>query len=179
MRAIITSFYTHGTGYEAEAQQLESSARAFGLLTDIRGVPNLGDWCHNCAIKPAFIRDRMNDYPHRPIVWLDADARVRQTPELFDNLTCDFAAHWRHGVELLSGTMYFAPTPAAKQLATAWAEAQMRRPGEWDQRVLQDVIETVPDLVVERLPKEYTRVFDDSKMGVPIIEHMQASRRLA
>ena len=180
MRPIVVSFYTVGTGYESEAREMEATARAFGLVTDVRPVPNLGDWVHNCAMKPAFIRDRMQDYPGKPIVWLDADARVRQKPELFDAMAnVDLACHYRHGVELLSGTLYLGATPGAKVLVDAWCAAQLLEPWVWDQRILQRVVESSPDVVVRELPASYVRVFDDPKMGEPVIEHTQASRRLA
>lgn len=176
---IFCSFFT--SEYEADACELLRSCRDFGLDADVRAVPNLGSWARNCGYKPQFIRERILDNPARGVAWVDADARVRQYPALFDSLDCDFAAHWRHGVELLSGTLYFGPTARARQLVKAWCEAQQQSPDEWDQRVLQRVIESTRpgDLKVAYLPAEYTRVFDDAKMGEPVVEHMQASRRLA
>lgn len=183
MTPIVVSFWTRDTPYEAEAREMEQSARAFGMMTDVRAVPNLGDWTRNCSLKAAFIRDRMHDYPGRPIVWLDADARVRRRPELFANLDCDFAAHWRHGEELLSGTLYFSGTRASVLLASAWAQAQYLSPSTWDQKVLQSVIESgaVKGLRVERLPAEYVAIWDDTKMGTEdtwVISHHQASRKM-
>jgi hypothetical protein len=181
VKPVLVSFFTAGTPYESEAAELAASAREFGLFPDIRPVPNLGDWARNCGMKPAFIRDRMQDYPGRPVVWLDADARVRQVPELFATLDCDFAAHWRYGVELLSGTLYFGPTRAARRLCEAWAEAQMRAPRVWDQKVLQRVIESgAPPARLERLPAAYTAIFDARMCpdDEQVIVHTQASRRL-
>jgi hypothetical protein len=176
---VIVSYWTRGTAYEAEAREMEETARTCGFATDVRGVPNLGDWTLNCGMKPAYIRDRMQDHPGRPIVWLDADARIRRYPQLFNELAVDFAAHWRHGAELLSGTLWFNATPRARALVEAWCEAQLREPGKWDQVVLQNVItSSVPGLVIQHLPSEYTCIFDGD-MGEPVIEHMQASRRLA
>ena len=87
----------------------------------------------------AFIAERIAAHPGRPIVWLDADARVRSMPILFGGLIhrADFAAHWREQSELLSGTLYFAPTPAAAALLSAWKAEQDQRPNEWDQVNLQ------------------------------------------
>lgn len=181
MKPIIVCYYTLSTPYEQESLGMEISAREFGLCTDVRGVPNLGDWTLNCGQKPAFIRDRMLDYEGRPVVWIDADARVRAPPVLFEHLPdVDFAAHWRNGTELLSGTIYFGPTPRAWALVQAWCESQQHTPDVWDQRTLQRVIESdaIKGLVTYNLPPEYTRVFDDATMGEPVIEHTQASRRL-
>jgi hypothetical protein len=44
MKPIIVSYYTVGTAYTDEAREMEATAHAFGLETDVRGVPNLGDW---------------------------------------------------------------------------------------------------------------------------------------
>lgn len=181
MLPVVVSYYT--PAYHADAMEMQRTAREFGLFTDVRPVPDLGDWCHNCAMKPAFIRDRMLDYECRPIVWLDADARVRRRPLLFYDQPCDFAAHWRHGSELLSGTLYFGTTPRAWKLAALWCEEQRKTPGVWDQKVLQNVIESgaVEGLNVRKLPATYTAVFDDVKMGTEdewVISHHQASRRL-
>jgi hypothetical protein len=179
MPPVIVSFYT--PAYEAEAREMERTARAFGFFTDVRAVPDLGDWANNCAMKPAVIRDRMQDYPGRAVVWLDADARVRKPPVLLCHLRCDFAAHWRYEVELLSGTMFWGPTAAARTLAERWAQEQQRLPGEWDQKVLQRVIEArdIEGLRVHGLPAAYTAIFDARMCDEPVIEHMQASRRLA
>jgi hypothetical protein len=164
--------------YAVEARAMDRSARDFGLHTDVREVPDLGDWTLNCGMKPTFIRDRMLDHEGRPVIWLDADARVRKKPNLFYGQTCDFAAHWRDGAELLSGTMYFGPTPLAWKLVTTWCDEQRKTPGVWDQKVLQNVIPSIAGLDVKRLPSTYTRIFDNDTMGEPIIEHLQASRRL-
>lgn len=176
---IFCSFFT--SEYEADACELLRSCRDFGLDADVRAVPNLGSWARNCGYKPQFIRERILDNPARGVAWVDADARVRQYPALFDSLDCDFAAHWVDGNQLASGTLYFGPTPRAMELVEAWCHEQARCPDELDQRTLQNAIERgdVPDLSIYRLPSGYCRIFDHPKMDEPIIEHMQASRRLA
>jgi hypothetical protein len=182
MMPLVVSFYTVASGYEAEAREMVASARKFDLRCDVRGERDLGDWRLNCGMKPAYIRNRMLDHPGRPLLWVDADGRFRKKPELFKHLDCDFAAHWRHGSELLSGTLLFNATENAWQLAQAWVKAQAENPRELDQRTLSAVVSSgvVPGLKVYRLPPAYTRIFDGSDMGPEIvIEHMQASRRLA
>jgi hypothetical protein len=183
MPPVIVSFYTVGTAYEAEAREMEETARTCGFATDVRGVPNLGSWVANCAMKPAYIRDRMQDHPGRPIVWLDADARIRRYPSLFNELAVDFACHFRHGAELLSGTLYFGPTAKARALVETWTEAQLRAPGAWDQKALQSVIEggAVEGLTIQHLPASYTAIFDGNMCPEDewVISHHQASRRLA
>jgi hypothetical protein len=141
--------------------------------------------------KSIFVRQEVADPDgnlwkgNRPTVYLDADARVRQYPILFDQLAetdCDFAAHWRGGSELLSGTLYFGATVNALALADKWVEECEAHPDVWDQQCLQNAVDSMPGLKVERLPFSYCRIFDgqgqDEQGVVPVVEHMQASRRL-
>lgn len=180
MPPLFISFYTEGTAYEGEAMLLERSARDMGLDITIRPMPNLGKWELNCGQKPAFIKSMMAENPTRPVVWVDADARFRKRPVLFDTLDCDFAAHWRYGSELLSGTMYFGPTDGALSILNRWTAAQSLMPMKWDQQVLQGVIDAGwgERWRIERLPAEYTAIFDARMCDEPVIRHEQASRRL-
>src|SRR5687768_4455304 len=103
MPPTFVSFYT--PAYAAEAAGLVETLAAFDLPHDVRAAPDLGSWTANCNHKPAFLEEMRSEHPGRALVWVDSDARIRQTPDLFDTLDCDFACHWRNGVELLSGTM--------------------------------------------------------------------------
>jgi hypothetical protein len=177
MPPLYVSFFT--PAYAEEAAGLVASLDALGLPHHVRAVRDRGRWAANCGLKAAFIAAEMELNPGRPVVWLDADARVRQRPALFDAIDCDLAAHWRHGVELLSGTLYIAPTDAARDLLSRWNRRCEAAPEVWDQVNLADVVREMGDgLRVVDLPASYTRIFDDPKMGEPVIEHMQASRRL-
>lgn len=166
-------------GYAAEAAELKKTLDAFGLPYELHPVAPFESWVQACAFKPRFIRNAQAWHRDRPLVWLDADARVRQYPVLFDSMgKADFAAHWKGGTELLSGTMYFGPTVAAAQLLYDWEKACEASPEAWDQKVLQGIVESRP-LNVRRLPAPYTLIFDlMAHEGPPVIEHMQASRRL-
>ena len=172
---IFCSYYT--LRYTPEAEQLLATLREWGLRYDVRPVSDLGRWELNCNYKPTYLRECRERFPGEALVWVDADARVRSYPGLFDVLNCDFAAHWRHGQELLSGTLYFGPTEAAGKLLSEWEAECKRRPGDWDQRILADVLGKVPSLKIARLPWSYCQIFD-GEPGIPVIEHTQASRRL-
>jgi len=183
---IYISFYTRGNGYEAEAMELGRTLDHFGLPGDLVPLPPFSNWVEACGYKPVFIQRMREKHGKRPLVWLDADARVRQYPRLFLDmpLGTDFAAHWKDKTdsepgELLSGTLYFAPTKAADELLADWARTCSARPREWDQHVLQNLVEGREGLKVQNLPPNYTQIFDlMAGAGEPVIEHMQASRRL-
>lgn len=188
MLPLYVSFYTIGTPYEQEAAALRETLDAFGLPHDVRGVPSCGSWVRNCARKAGFIRDMIAANPGRPIVWLDADARVVCRPDLLESLDCDFAAHWLGGQELLSGTTFWGGTAGALALAETWAGMADRMPDEWDQRTLQAAVTLCADISVRQLPPEYTWICAvDGTQDVsefhygqrdPVIVHRQASRRL-
>jgi len=179
MRVHFLTYATIGTPYEAEAAEMAASLLRFGIAAEIVGIPNLGDWCHNCAQKATVVRDAMVRHERDAIVFIDADARFRQRPDLFATLDCDFAAHYRYGVELLSSAMYFAPTTTTWRLVQDWVTRCQKQPGVWDQKHLQAAVEDMPTLIVQRLPASYAAVFDDPKMCAPddrVIEQLQRSR---
>lgn len=178
MPPVYVSFYTDS--YAQHAAGLTESLDAFRLPHDVRRVESLGSWAANCNRKPAFLLEMMRRHPDRALVWLDADARVKSRPVLFDELDCDFAAHWRHGAELLSGTLFFGPTPASRRLCEAWQRECIRYPDKWDQVNLQVTLAIGgrDPLRIIRLGPGYTRVFDDPKMGEACVLHLQASRTL-
>lgn len=175
---IYVSFWA-GPGYEAEAYGLRESLDVLGLEHWIVQREDAGTWVANCGQKAAFIREARERYAG-PIVWLDADALVIQTPLLFATLgdDVDIAAHKFKGHELLSGTLYLGDTPGARTLLAAWEEAQRARPTQWDQQVLQRVIEA-GTWEVRDLPESYAYIARLGTPGVePVIYHRQASRRL-
>jgi hypothetical protein len=140
---LYVSYYTIGNGYEAEAAELERSLNAHRLPHRIEGVvPNGWTWARATQYKAEFLRRMQLEHPDRPIVWLDADARVVRRPLLFDCLDCHFAGHWYRQRELLSGTLYFAPGRTTQHLVEEWIESNRRHSGGRcaDQRNLQELV---------------------------------------
>lgn len=175
---IVACFYTYDTPYEEESKGLELTAQEYGIKVIRKGYQNRGSWVENCAIKPQFILDTLETQKLN-VLYLDADARIRQDPILIDQLDCDVAYHLRRGCELLSGTLFFKQSAAAKALLTRWLTLQSKKPYDWDQRVLQQIIDQHgQNATIANLPPAYCQIFDSMKHhGEPVIEHMQASRR--
>ncbi len=172
---LYVSYFTTGTPYAAEADGLGQSLKKFELWHRIVGIPTQGDWVSNCAFKPKFILGMLRKYKI-PIVWIDADARVKAKPTVFDDFrNIDFAYH-RRGGELLSGTLYFGVR--SERLVERWDETCRANPEMWDQKALDLVLSEFPDLAIASLPSNYVRIFDAYDMDEPVIEHGQASRRL-
>lgn len=176
----VVAFYTINTPYEDEVRGLVKSCKELGIRTYIKGYESRGSWVENCALKPSFLLHVLQNVKDCDrFVYLDADARVRQYPSMFDTLHCDLAFHRRFGRELLSGTIYFEKNRKVLDLFTGWQQAQLRSAGQWDQRVLASVLQTWRHpLDVVNLPLTYTQIFDaKERTEAPIIEHMQASRQ--
>jgi hypothetical protein len=191
---LYVSYYTTGTGYEAEAAALMRTLEEHKLPYYVAGVPpgsgeERWNWARATQYKAELIRDVQRENPGRPIVWLDADARVVRRPRLFDWIRCHFAAHWFRNRELVSSTLYFAPGERTRNLVEKWIERNKRKPDRRyaDQRNLRDLVFKSKDLSVVNLPPEYAWIdagdgndLSERTYGLrrPVIVQEQASRRL-
>jgi hypothetical protein len=186
---IAVTFYTEGTGYQAEVEKLARSCRTQDVPLAIYPVKNLGSWRLNLNAKSATILQAMVGHPGKDIAFIDADAVIRHRPALFDFLSTaqewDLAVHYYQASrlipagELLSGTIWIANSDAGRRIVKAWDDLARARPAARHQRCLQIVLEQDQAARIYRLPASYTRIFDARGMaGVdPVIEHFQASRR--
>jgi len=184
---ILTSFYTAKTGYEKLAPKFKQTAFSAGipeLLVD--EVPNQKDWHRNTRQKAILIRGHLIDFKnlYDAVVFVDIDARFHSYPDLFDELACDFSAHfrnWRHARdELLSGTLFFRINKRTLDLVDDWIKLNKQNPNIWEQRNLQRAFKRASSLYHHALPIEYCTIFDDPDRQriKPVIEHFQASRKL-
>lgn len=179
MNPVYVAFHTGGD-YERHAAELIETLDRLDLAHAVWQLPDAGSWVRCCAMKPTFIRQCMEQFPGQPIVYLDADARVRQRPELFYSMTpgTDFACHYLDGKELLSGTLYFGGTVASVELVEAWQARCRDMPDVWDQQHLQSVVHH-GTFNVAYLPETYCRIYDRQKRmprEAIVIEHLQESR---
>jgi hypothetical protein len=180
---IVVSFFTIGTGYEKEVEGLKASLAAFEIPSRIDAVPSRGTWLLNVQGKPGFLRWLLDELAPRDLVWLDADAKIRQYPDLFDRLSAegqaDIAVHYRNKIELLTGTIWIRNSPGARHLLESWFDFCLKNPAITDQRALQTVIQAAPGRwKISALPANYVQIFDLMRnAGKPTIEHFQASRR--
>ena len=175
---LVISFYTKDTPYEREIARLRRSCGEQGLELHVESLPSTGSWVRNCAMKGPFVRRCLERFG-RSLLWLDADAEVLRSPDIFQEPDFEFAAYQpRH---LCSGTLYFAHTGAALQLASTWASLCVRQPRSWDQVLLARALEQRIDAVRFRcLPQGYCKVKgrrwrEDDR--TTYILHHQASRR--
>lgn len=183
---LIVSFYTVGNGYDVYAQRLHETLVAQKMSFTISEIDALGNWESICALKSEFLLRRWRE-TSVPIVWLDADATVEQSPNFFGMIDADFAVHkWGGfpgddplGHEFGSGTLYFGKTPLAEKLLEQWTQRCRADPDTWDQVHLQsawcDISSYLP-LRTVWLPRSYLQIEGAAVLSPPVIKHWQASR---
>lgn len=181
---VVISFYTLGTPYEEEVEGLKKSCWKLGLDHVIQGVEPKGSWERNCAMKARYILEESRRLD-RPVLWVDADAVVRQPPVLLAGGEMDFAVQKAMGWQFNSATVFFNRTPIAQKMLERWTQMCEERPEIWDQIHLDAAWESVVARHPLRtcwLPQTYAKIYDmdaESRLGglTPVIEQFQASRR--
>ena len=176
---VVVSYFTLGTAYEERAKNLRDSLERLGIPYDIEGIHNLGSWEKNCANKGSFILEKMKQHPSKNIVWIDADAEVKQDPKIFERIKQHVAVHYKDHKELLSGTVFFRNTQQSRGIVAQWRDLCRQSPKKWDQKVLEQVLSLHRFVLkVKKLPPSYCQIFDTMKHhGDPVIEHYQESRK--
>lgn len=179
-RPTVVGFYTNDA-YHREALGMAHSAKLFGLEVKLYEMPDKLDWVKNCAQKCQVLERALNEIDG-PILYLDADARVREYPEFdfVDGHTGVCYVDWtkvpgskRNHTELLSGTIYL--TQESRPILKDWKRKLEDNPRAWDQQMLQRVVDGREG--VFSLPLSYCQIFDSMKsIGSPVIEQLQASR---
>jgi hypothetical protein len=198
MNWILISFYTIGTGYEKEIKGLERSLKEFDIDYYFFRCESKGSWRKNLNYKSQVIMEAFDKYLDRDIVFVDADAIVRQYPVLFDDLSngkdYDMAAHFHpyrgtrmHGGSLLSGTLWFKNSYRGRRIVKEWHAIGLGHPTIRHQHCLRLAvaelrIKRVMMPNVYKLPAGYTLIFDyygrfRGPKPKAVIEHFQASRR--
>jgi hypothetical protein len=190
--------------YASEVDELVMTAREHGVEVGPIQIECRGSWLANVQQKAEVVHQEMTRVPHRPIVWVDADARFRAEPTLLYEMPAriSFAAYFIEGVfkspmrrpwgpqrsssALAGGTMYFAPYDSTRNLVLDWISACTARPTVWEQQNLQRALGETLDsgelFYFSNLPQSYCKVFDckwyPHQKGPVVIEHTQASRKL-
>lgn len=179
MSYTVISWYTDD--YRALNDRLIGSLEAHGHTQHVEyKVPTLGRWHLNAMLKPSILKRAFRDV-QGDLVYIDSDAIVRQRLTLFDNWTGeDLGAHYLRGTELLGGTQYWSFNSRMINLIEAM-EALMLDRQVFSQVALRELLPTMPEISVKRLPPEYCYITDTSRFlhpGVdPVVEHFQESRR--
>ncbi len=190
---LVISFYTVDTPYEDEVKHLISSCEEFGIEYKIEGIPSSGSWEMNCAFKPLFILQKLEELK-RPLLWVDADGVFMRKMEAVEAFSSDLGVRMYdcpddHRSRIVSATIFINATDAAKNVVKLWAEECLhllqdkeRKEEVWDQDALRRVLFTKKHGAnFQSLPVFYGKIdghFQDEKeCSSPIIMQNQASRR--
>ena len=87
---VCVAFYTRNTPYAEMIQDLEADCIKFNIPYKFKAYDSTGSWVQNAGLKPLFLLE-MLDTLSRNILYVDADARIRQRPILFDNFSNELA----------------------------------------------------------------------------------------
>lgn len=177
---IYVGYYTPGD-YEKDWVVLRESLEALGLAHDFRRWDEGGSWLEVTGAKPRVIAEALELHAGRPVVYLDVDAIVVERPELFGRLCGAIGAVRFPGGELLSGTLYFGPGAAAREIVAEWVAEAAAHPEVWDQRCLRAVMRRRNWEGFEELPAGYAWMVGLTQTrcpGVaPVILHTRGSLR--
>lgn len=191
---LIVSYYTKDTFYQLEVQNLIASCEKWQLDYHVEPIPSFGSWERNCAYKPFFLMEKLQQFS-RPIFWVDADGVFVQKPKALEIFDLDFAARINsdledtHPSKVMSGSLYINATQGAERVLKSWGQecisslSNPKRTEEvWDQIALRDTLcRGVPGVKIGALPLPYLAIIDnlkdESEINDVVIGHYQASRR--
>lgn len=189
---LVIAYYTSGNHYQTLSENLRKSCKEFNLPLFLKPIEDLGSWEKNTHYKANFIKECLDRFSE-DLVYVDVDAEFKRYPDLFESLDCDIAYRtenfrWRKN-EALSGTIFIKNNTITKELINLWVSinesnpAKRINPETWEQANLQRAVQQTPEISYKNLPPEYTYIFDHTRSMYPeispIIEHYQASRKLA
>lgn len=181
---VVVAFFTRDSIYETEKNRLLRSAQRLGLAVDAEPIESTGSWVRNASMKPSVLVAMRRKHAG-PMLYVDVDAVFHRDPwPALAAMDCDIPAYYEPQGHLLSGTLFINHTPAATALLQAWAQACAENPDEWDQLVLErlldsDAARAEPRYRLVRLPVAYCWIFDktdNAPCDEIYVEHLQASR---
>lgn len=176
----IIGFHTTDQTYTREAERLRRCLDLLALPYEIRPVESLGGWVRNAAQKPTIIQEMRARYSGS-LLYVDVDAVFHQNPwnSLGEYQNVDIAFYRTPEGELLSGTLLLNDTPGAAEILERWVAACASSPEEWDQVILDKVLQKNPEeFRIATIPASFCWIFDCKNQSTVdiVIEHLQASR---
>lgn len=180
---IVVSGYSKGTPYEKLADDWLVHCKKHVEHYQVVPFENMG-WHKNCQKKALIIQDAIRRY-NCNVVWVDIDAHILKPLTFFDDCLCDICCYRLTTKimkdELLTGTIMFSNTMAAKGILERWIHLNGLNT-QWDQKNLQFILSKTTGLNIKPLPKEYIKInkaIEQEEILDPVIVHYQASRMLA
>ena len=177
----VCAFYTGN--YLPQILTLKASVEALGINHYFKRYEPRGGWEANTRIKAAFVDHALKRLPKHDVVYLDADAVVRQPLRLFEAPHADVIMLFDHRrvkklnvLRIAAGTLLVRNTNGGRAFATRWAaEAAKAGPLDLDEDLIYRMFPHLEGTTFSVLPKPYSKIFD-APGNDAVVEHFQASR---
>jgi hypothetical protein len=125
---VVCAFYT--SDYLRHVLVLKQSLESLGINHFLKCYERAATWEATTRIKPRFIEECLARFKPKHVLYIDADASVRQAPSFLDDVTTDVAV-WlkardkrgRH-LRIGAGTVYVRNTLGGQGFVRAWREAE-------------------------------------------------------
>lgn len=181
-RFVACAFYT--SGYLDNVLDLKASLERFGLNYHLKLVRGQSTWEATTRFKPLFVAECLEKFPDKDILYLDADAIVRKSPDRLAEIKSDVGLLFtpvvrdrKRYLTIAAGTLYIRNTPGGRRFAKTW---QSKEPEVGSLGLDEDMIycafNELDGVSFTALPRSYSKVFDSAGPD-PVIEHFQASRQ--
>jgi hypothetical protein len=116
----VTGFFTNDK-YKALAFEMRKSVEAFGFPCVLYDLPDEGKWTANVNLKPKAILYALEAADGDSVLYLDADARMVQKPELIPASDYDVAVYYESKDRPCGGSMWFHSLERCGKLVETWA----------------------------------------------------------
>ena len=126
----IISCYRHGID-EAPARRLQMKLASFQLDFDIQPIATEAGDPLGCVEKTDFMLRMWRQY-RQPLLFVEIDAVLRQSPLLPVSLECDFAVHKWNRWEMSARTLYLGTSDATEALLRTWHQLAASYPAVWE-----------------------------------------------
>jgi len=198
-KPIFISYYTKDTIYQDTINKyLIPSLKKLELEYHIYDIESKGDWRSNAIQKPLILKQALERFPDRDIIWQDADSEILREPDLLFNIPeeYDIALHYLHwkahygrpsdegNFEMLDGTVFWRNNEKNKIFIKELIELSTEK-GIDHQKIMAEMLNYEGSLMkVFPLPRTYSYLNtkpDGSKPAIeienPVIVHHQMSRQ--
>jgi hypothetical protein len=177
----VCAFYT--PNYAAQIATLKASVEALGINHYFKCYEPRGGWEANTRIKAEFVAHALRQLPKHDVVYLDADAVVRQPLRQFETPAADVVMLFDHRrrqslnvLRIAAGTLLVRNTAGGRLFAERWAaEAAKAGALDLDEDLIYRMFPTLQGVTFSVLPGNYSKIFDGPGVDT-VVEHFQASR---
>lgn len=178
---VACAFYT--PNYLPQLLSLKASLEAYGINHYFKRYDRAVTWEATTRLKAGFVRHCLAKFPDRDVLYVDADAVMRQKPAFIDTVKTDLSLLFhpvkgrRHPMMRISlGTFFIRNTPGGRQFADLWASQEAKAETRTcDDDMIIAVFDKLTGVSITVLPATYYKVFDQQGEA-PVFEHFQASR---